>query len=121
MLETEFNFVRGTTYSRNFNISNYPYSIDEIYFTVKESETDRLPVFRKKLGSGITRILTEEEGVNAYNLLINSASTENLKINKPYYFDVKVITRNPENTIKKVVIKGTMTLEANITRAFNES
>ena len=118
MIETEFNFVRGTTYSRNFNLSNYEANIDEIYFIVKESENDRLPVLSKKLGDGITLLETEDENIKSYNLLINSDDTESLKINKPYYFDIKVVTNTGDSKIKKVIIRGTITLASNITRAF---
>ena len=120
MIETEFNFVRGTTYSRNFNISGYEEDINDIYFTVKESENDRLPVMTKKLGNGIS-LLSSEEDIKSYNLLIESDNTEKLKTNKPYYFDIKVISIVNQKPIKKVIIRGTMTLITNITRAFNET
>jgi len=121
MIETEFNFVRGTTYSRNFNLTDYDANIDEMYFTVKESEKDRLPVIKKTLGNGITQLETEEENTKSYNLLINSDDTENLQVDKPYYFDVKIVTYGENTTIKKVIIKGTITLSANITWKYNES
>lgn len=119
MIETEFNFVRGTTYSRSFNISGYDEDINNIFFTVKEGENDRLPVLTKRLMHGIT-LLSDEDGVKSYNLLIDAEDTEKMKTNKPYYFDVKVISSLTEKPIKKVIIKGTMTLDTNITRAFNE-
>lgn len=119
MIETEFNFVRGTTYSRNFNISGFEETIDNIYFTVKESENDRLPVITKRLMHGIT-LISNDEDVKSYNLLIDADDTEKLKVNKPYYFDVKVISIVNKKTIKKVIIRGTMTLTASVTRAFNE-
>lgn len=121
MIETEFNFIRGTTYSRNFVLTDYEANIDEMYFTVKESESDRLAVLQKTLGNGITQLETEDENTKAYNLLIDSDDTENLKTNKPYYFDVKIVTNGENEIIKKAIIKGTMILETNITWKTNES
>ena len=34
----KFEFYRGDTYTRDFTISGYESSIDNVYFTVKESE-----------------------------------------------------------------------------------
>lgn len=121
MIETEFNFVRGTTYSRNFNLINYNANIDEMYFTVKESEKDRTPVIKKILGNGITQLESEDENIKAYNLLIEADDTENLRVNVPYPFDIKVITYTDGNPVKKVIIRGTITLGANITWVTNES
>ena len=120
MIETEFNFVRGSTYSRNFSLSDYEANIDNIYFTVKANENDRFPVLSKKLGNGITRLETEDESVKLYNLLINADDTEKLKANKPYYFDIKIISNDTTPALKKLIIKGTMTLDVNVTRNFNE-
>lgn len=144
MIETEFNFVRGTTYSRNINLTDYGANIDEMYFTVKESETDRIPVIKKSLNNGIFPIIpdtvieeetqeeqdeeqeesedeSEESNVKSFNLIIEADDTETLKLNKPYPFDIKVITYTDGNPVKKVIVKGTMTLSANITWKTNES
>lgn len=134
MIETEFNFVRGTTYSRNINLTDYDANIDEMYFTVKESETDRLAVIKKSLNNGIYPIISsnivedetseeeqEESNVKSFNLLIEADDTENLKLNKPYPFDIKVISYGEQTTVKKVIVKGTMTLSANITWKTNEN
>lgn len=121
MIETEFNFVRGTTYSRNFNLNDYESNIDEMYFVVKENENDRLPAIKKTLGNGITQLETEDENVKAYNLLIDADDTENLKIRKPYPFDIKVVSYTNGNPAKKVIITGTITLEPNITWKINEN
>lgn len=155
MIETEFNFVRGTTYSRNINLTDYGANIDEMYFTVKESETDRIPVIKKSLNNGIFPIIpdtvveeepteeepqeeqdeeqeeqeeqeesedeSEESNVKSFNLIIEADDTETLKLNKPYPFDIKVITYTDGNPVKKVIVKGTITLSANITWKTNES
>ena len=144
MIETEFNFVRGTTYSRNINLTDYGANIDEMYFTVKESETDRIPVIKKSLNNGIFPIIpdtvieeetqeeqdeeqeesedeSEESNVKSFNLIIEADDTETLKLNKPYPFDIKVITYTDGNPVKKVIVRGTMTLSANVTWKTNEN
>ena len=122
MIETDFNFVRGTSYSKTINITGYSGSIDEMYFTVKEGESDRIPVMQKTIGNGITALESEDENIKSYRLLISPDDTEDLDINKSYFFDIKVVTSQGVTEItKKVVAKGRMILSANITRSFNES
>ena len=126
-------------------MTDYGANIDEMYFTVKESETDRIPVIKKSLNNGIFPIIpdtvveeesiddetqeeqeesedeSEESNVKSFNLIIEADDTENLKLNKPYPFDIKVITYTDGNPVKKVIVRGTMTLSANITWKTNES
>ena len=119
MLETEFNFTRGNTYSRNFTINDYSKKIDEVYFNVKASKTDNKPVISKKLGRGIA-IVEETENSKTFNLTIDSKDTDYLKSDSPYYFDFKIVTLSDAEPIKTTIITGTMTLEEDVTRVFNE-
>ena len=73
-----FEFYRGDTYTRDFTISGYESSIDNVYFTVKESEQDKFSVISKKLNDGIT-VVDKDENSTTFNLLIKSIDTNNLK------------------------------------------
>lgn len=118
MNNVKFEFYRGDTYSRDFTIEGYENKIDNIYFTVKEAETDKKAKLSKTLGEGIT-LVDETETLKTYNLFINSSDTENLKTDFPYFFDIEIITNTEKEPIVKTIITGTMTLTADITRSFN--
>lgn len=119
MIETEFNFVRGNTYSRDFTINEYSKPIDEVYFNVKLSKADNKPVISKKIGHGIT-VVEETEKSKTFNLIIDSKDTDYLKSDIPYYFDLKIVTFTDTEPIKKTIITGTMMLDEDVTRVFNE-
>ena len=119
MIETEFNFVRGNTYSRDFTINDYNQNIDDVYFTVKASKSDKKPVISKKLGRGLV-IIEETENSKTFNLIIDSKDTDYLKSDIPYYFDFKIVTFTDTEPIKKTIITGTMMLDEDVTRVFNE-
>lgn len=118
-METEFNFTRGNTYSRDFTINDYTQNIDDVYFTVKASKTDKKPVISKKLGRGIA-IVEETENSKTFNLTIDSKDTDYLKSDSPYYFDFKIVTLTDTEPVKTTIITGTMILEEDVTRVFNE-
>lgn len=118
-METEFNFTRGNTYSRDFTINDYTQNIDDVYFTVKAPKSDKKPVISKKLGRGIA-IVEETENSKTFNLTIDSKDTDYLKANSPYYFDFKIVTFTNAEPIKKTIITGTMMLDEDVTRVFNE-
>lgn len=119
MNNVKFEFDRGTTYSRDFTIEGYNHDINAIYFTVKENENDKRAVLCKKLNNGIT-LVDETNASRTYNLLIKCVDTNDLKVNKEYYFDVRVVSYLPTGDIRKTLFKGTMTLGANITQPCNE-
>ena len=118
MDNAKFNFYRGDTYTRDFTIDGYENNIDDIYFTVKEVETDKKAKLSKTLGNGIT-LVDETETSKTYNILINASDTENLKTDFPYFFDIEIITNTNQEPIVKTIIAGTMTLDTDITRAAN--
>lgn len=119
MNNVEFNFVRGDTYQRTITIV-WNQEITNVYFTLKKNENDKDVVLQKKLGSGITLVEQKqnEDGSNTYTYLlnINATDTDNLETNYGYFFDFEVIS----DTIKKTPIKGTLTLDNDITRTINE-
>lgn len=114
-----FEFYRGDTYTRDFCISGYKSSIDNVYFTVKESEQNKFAVISKKLNEGIT-VVDKDEDSTTYNLLIKCTDTNDLKVNFPYVFDVEIITNTADGDIRKTIMKGTITLKANVTQPCNE-
>ena len=46
--------------------------------------------------------------------------TNNLKTNYPYVFDIEIITNTADGDIRKTIMKGTITLKANVTQPYNE-
>ena len=119
MVENElFEMFIGNTYSRDFNVYNFPVKISQVYFTVKESNKDKRFKLQKKLNEGIT-LVEDEENKKTYNILINPADTDNLKVDKDYYCDVTVISyRIPQ--VKKTIITGTFRLKDHTTKFYNE-
>ena len=119
MVENElFELFIGNTYSRDFNVYNFPVEIDQVYFTVKESDKDKRFKLQKKLDDGIT-LVDEEEGRVTYNLLINPEDTDDLKVNKNYTCDVTVVS-NTTPQVKKTIITGTFRLKDHTTKDYNE-
>ena len=119
MNDVIFEFYRGDTYTRDFTITGYKSKIDNIYFTVKENENDKRAMLSKKLNDGIT-LVDETEDSKTYNLLINCIDTNDFKTNKDYYFDIEIITHAVGGDIRKTILKGTMTLQTDITQPCNE-
>ena len=119
MVENElFELFIGNTYSRDFNVYNFPVKISQVYFTVKESDKDKRFKLQKKLDDGIT-LVEEEEGKVTYNLLINPSDTDNLKVGKNYSCDVTVIANtNPQ--VKKTIITGVFRVIDHTTKYYNE-
>lgn len=116
-----FEFYIGDTYTRDFTISGYSAGISDIFFTVKNNESDKRYVLQKKLGDGIT-LVDEEEDNKTYNLLLNASDTDNMKTDTNYYFDIKIITPvTSGESIEKTIITGTMFLKNHATRQYNES
>ena len=83
-----FEFYRGDTYSRDFVITGYSLPISKVYFTVKENVEDKKASLQKTLNNGIT-LVEESEDTKAYNLLINSTDTDDMKADYNYVFDIE--------------------------------
>lgn len=123
MIETNFEFFIGNTYERNITISNYDDDIDEMYFSVKKSDSDKRVVLQKTLDNGITLMSDEtidDVRYRTYQLVIDSDDTEGMKPDVEYPFDVKIVTIKDDNEIKETIVKGNVTLSAATTRVWNE-
>lgn len=115
-----FEFYRGDTYSRDFTLKGWGLSIDKVYFTVKEKVENKKAVLQKKLNDGIT-LVSDEDGVKTFNLLICCTDTEELKTDFDYVFDIEIHSYGVDgDIIKKTIITGNLRLKASSTRACNE-
>lgn len=106
-------FYRGDTFQQHFTVSwNNP--ITEIYFTVKQTSDDKIPLIRKKLTDGINLIdKTDDEEV--YLLTINADDTEKMKVGS-YSYDFEVLS----GELKQTAYTGILTLKEDITRKRDE-
>lgn len=109
--DATINYVKGDTYSRDIIISDYNEEINNILFTVKNNENDKRSVLQKSLNNGIT-LVSDEEGVKTYNILINANDTDDFKVDYDYYFAIKIFTDGVTNDIELTAIKGTFTLSS---------
>lgn len=115
-----FEFYIENTYSRDFTISGWSLPIDKVFFTVKENEKDKRAVLQKTLNNGIT-LVSEENGVRTYNLIIENTDTENMKTDYDYFCDVEIQSPGADGkVIEKTIIVGTLKLNSNSTRNYNE-
>lgn len=119
MKEETFEFYRGTTYSRDFTLTGWSLFIEKMYFTVKENINDKNPVLQKKLGDGIT-LVSDEDGVKTFNILIDATDTDNMKTDFDYVFDIKIVSPGEEEEIKDVVLTGVLRLTGSATAVYNE-
>lgn len=123
MIETNFEFFIGNTYERNITISNYDDDIDEMYFSVKKSDSDKRVVLQKTLDNGITLMSDEtidDVRYRTYQLMIDSDDTEGMKTETEYPFDIKIVTDKEGTEIKETIVKGYVTLNPATTRVWNE-
>lgn len=116
----KFNFRKGDTYSRDFTISDYEFDIDKVFFSVKNNSSDKRVVLQKTLDNGIT-LVSDEEGVKTYNILIDATDTDNMKVGYDYFFDIEIYTTIVGGSaIKQTPIVGTLTLKEIATDTANE-
>ena len=109
--DAKIEYVKGDTYSRDFTISGYEEDIDNVLFSVKNNDSDKRSVLKKSLDNGIT-LVSDEDGVKTYNILIDANDTDDLKVEYDYYFAIKIFTNETNNDIETTIIKGTFTLSA---------
>lgn len=115
-----FEFRKGDTYSRDFTITDYELEISKVFFTVKNNSSDKRYVLQKKLDDGIT-IVSDEEGVKTYNILINATDTDDMKVDYDYFFDVEIVSPGTgEDEIKQTLMVGTLRLKEVATQTVNE-
>ena len=114
MNNIEWEFYRGDTFEKLINISGWDKEITQMYFTMKKEEKDKDIVLQKKLGDGIVK--TSNDEVESYLLTINATDTDELLTDHGYVFDIEIVS----GTIKKTIVKGTVTLTTDITQTINE-
>ena len=118
--DAKFSFRKGDTYSRDFTITDYEFDIDKVFFTIKNNSSDKRPVLQKTLNNGIT-LVSDEDGVKTYNILINATDTDNMKVDYDYFFDIELFTTMVGGSdIKQTPIVGTLTLKEIATDTANE-
>lgn len=116
----KFEFFIENTYSRDFTVSGWSLPIDGVFFTVKENEKNKRAVLQKTLKNGIT-LVSDEDGVKTYNLLIDNTDTERMKTDFDYFCDVEIQSIGTDGkVIPKTIIVGTLKLKPASTRKYNE-
>lgn len=75
----------------------------------KQEIIDSIEIKQDTISNGIT-LVSDEDGVKTYNLLINANDTDNLKTDYEYFFAIKIFTYESEEDIELTPIKGTLTL-----------
>ena len=115
-----FEFYRGDTYSRDFTVTGWSSSISKVFFTVKEDINKKNHVLQKTLDNGIT-LVSDENGVQTYNLLICCTDTDHMKTDYDYTFDIEIHSEGAKGEmIKKTIITGVVRLKGSATRTCNE-
>lgn len=123
-----FEFRKGDTYSRDFTITDYDLEISKVFFTVKNNSSDKRYVLQKSLiteggittSNGIT-LVSDEEGVKTYNILINATDTDDMKVDYDYFFDVEIVSPGTgTDEIKQTLMVGTLRLKEVATQTVNE-
>ena len=114
MNNIEWTWFRGDTCEKMINISGWDKEITQMYFTMKKEEKDKDIVLQKKLGNGITKVTNDE--IESYLLVINATDTDDLLTDYDYVFDIEIVS----GSIKRTIVKGTITLTTDITQTINE-
>lgn len=105
-----FNFIHGDTKTIYFSINKIDgVTIDQIYYTVKTEQNGK-PLLQKKLDNGIIFISEDDEAYH-YALVFDCSCTDKLKSATKYIHDIEVIM----GTVKQTVLKGTLTLDEEVT------
>lgn len=115
-----FEFYRGDTYQRDFTVDGWSFPVSKAYFTVKEKEEYKNAVLQKTLENGIT-LVSDENGVKTFNLLIDAIDTNYMKTDYDYVFDIEVHSKGSKGeTLKQTIITGILRLKASATKTINE-
>lgn len=115
MNNLEWTWFRGDTCEKMINISGWDKEITEMYFTMKKEEKDKDIVLQKTLENGITKVTDDE--TESYLLVINATDTDDLLTDYGYVFDIEIVS----GSIKRTIVKGTITLTTDITQTINEA
>ncbi len=115
-----FEFYRGDTYQRDVTIEGWRFPISKVFFTVKESVDKKNHVLQKTLNNGIT-LVSDENGVKTFNLLICCTDTDHMKTDFDYTFDIEIHSEGAKGeTLKKTIITGIVRLKGSATKTCNE-
>jgi len=123
-----FEFRKGDTYSRDFTITDYDLDISKVFFTVKNNSSDKRYVLQKYLvtsggittSNGIT-LVSDEDNVKTYNILIKATDTDDMKVDYDYFFDVEIVSPGVgTDEIKQTLMVGTLRLKEVATQTVNE-
>lgn len=115
-----FEFYRGDTYTRDFDIEGWSLPITKMYFTVKDNVENKKPVLQKTLDNGLT-LVDEKNGIRTYNLSICCTDTDNMKAGVDYDFDIEIHSPGTtEKVIKQTIITGKIKVKASSTKTCNE-
>lgn len=111
-------FARGDSYEKGFVLQDQKLGgrviteFDEVYFTVKESPYDKMPVLQKKMSDG--GIINDGDG--HYTLHILPDDTNHMSF-RDYDFDLEFV--KGDNEYKKSFV-GRLTLTKEITHKSDE-
>ena len=105
MVDTNISFVRGNSFSFDFEYDGTTDDLDGAYFSCKSDENDEEYVFQKTLGDGITKFATGK-----YSVRVAPEDTAEIPV-RNYYYDFTVVMGEDVETI----FKGMLTLQSNIT------
>ena len=115
-----FSFYRGDTYQRDFTVTGWSFPISKVYFTVKEDTEKKKPVLQKTLNNGIT-LVSDEDGIKTFNLMICCTDTDHMKTGDDYVFDIEIHSKGINGEVlKKTIITGIVRLKGSATRTCNE-
>ena len=114
MNNLEWTFFRGDTCEKLIKITGWNKEIDQMYFTMKKEDKDKSVVLQKTLGNGITK--TDDSETESYLLVIDATDTDGLLTDYAYLFDIEIVS----GTAKRTIVKGTITLDTDITQTINE-
>ena len=115
-----FEFYRGDTYTRDFTVTGWSFSVSKAFFTVKEDIEKKSYVLQKTLNNGIT-LVDESNGEKTFNLKICCSDTDHMKIDTDYTFDIEIHSEGVNGEmLKKTIITGIVRLKGSATRPCNE-
>lgn len=85
------------------------YKYDSLFS--EQEAIDSIEIKLTTISNGIT-LVSDEEGVRTYNILINANDTDNFKVDYDYFFAIKIFTYEDDEDIELTPIKGTFTLSS---------
>ena len=105
--------VKGDTYSSALEIEGLGQTVDNIYFTCRDSLNDDSNIlFEKSLNNGISEVeYDSEKDIRKYAIRVSPEDTKSLQ-SGTYFYDLQVNVNNDIFTI----MKGTFVIEQDCTK-----